>query len=126
MVSNDSLRAKLRSDDEFVVLKGLAELGGLVDFVPANDVLDMAMECFRYFDPEWRRQAVFSVVIHWAYAPAFPLLVELIEKEEDDDVFEILIAAIEKLGRSHEKLRCDAVRVLKGIGGARTRTRRER
>ncbi|MFP2899323.1 hypothetical protein [Corallococcus sp. 4LFB] len=126
MVSNESLRPKLRSDDEFVVLEGLAELGGLVDFAPANDVLDLAMEYFRYFDPEWRRQAVFSVAIHWAYAPAFPFLVELLEKEEDDDVLGTSIMAIERLGRSHERLRPDAIRVLKGIADARPRMRRER
>ena len=125
MSNDDSLRAKLRSDDEFVVLEGLSELGGIEHYIPADDIFDLAMGYFRYFDPEWRRQAVFSVVIHWAYAPAFPILVELIDKEEDEEVFEILRDGIERLGRSHESLRPDAVRVLKGIADARTRTRRE-
>ncbi|WP_147469456.1 hypothetical protein [Corallococcus sp. AB045] len=124
MVSDESLRKKLRSDDEFVVLKGLAELGGIVDFTPADDVLDLAMGYFRYFDSEWRRQSVFSVSLHWSYAPSLPLLIELIGKEDDEDVLDLSIMAIAHMGRNHEGLRCDVLRVLKGLVDDRTRPSR--
>ncbi|TSC31934.1 hypothetical protein [Corallococcus sp. Z5C101001] len=120
-MNDEYFRAMLQSDDEFEVLRGLSDLGGVEGAAPGDDVMELALAYFGCPDADWRRQAVLSVSVHWAYFPSFPRLVEMLD--EGEDVLGPVIMAIARVAARWPELKGDALLVLRRVFEERARPR---
>ncbi|WP_158620003.1 HEAT repeat domain-containing protein [Corallococcus sicarius] len=114
----------LESGDSDVILSALFSLGGRTGDAPAGELLEKASTLFAHPDPDVRRQAVFSVAIHWGYVPALRGLLGLLATEQDEEVLDAAVSAVARMGRESPESRAEALSALRRVASDEKRSRR--
>ena len=123
-MNSQELVRMLDSGDSEVILDALFSLGGRTSDAPAGELLAQASAFFVHPDPDVRRQAVFSVGIHWGYAPALSGLLRGLATEQDEEVLDAVVSAVARIGRESLESRAEALSALRQVASDEKRSRR--